>query len=230
MTWMNLSRAAKVLALLMFLLPWMAVSCNGTPLAEATGVDLVLGKMEPAADSPMAQMAQQAEQNGGADAEAIPNDPTGDNQAANSIKGSARYWVPAGLAVILLGLVLGFVLRPARQAAMGALVASLAALAILGGGMAWTTSSFKAEMQKAVAEQGAPDTSDPFGESAQKMAAAMAQAIRLDVKVGYWLTLVFLGLAAGGAGLALSGRGIPGLTITVGAPATGSGSRSDPEA
>lgn len=43
MNWMNIARVAKVVALLAFVLPWLVVSCNGTPLAEASGLDLVSG-------------------------------------------------------------------------------------------------------------------------------------------------------------------------------------------
>lgn len=43
MNWMNIARAAKVVALLAFVLPWLVVSCNATPLAEASGLDLVTG-------------------------------------------------------------------------------------------------------------------------------------------------------------------------------------------
>lgn len=43
MNWLNIARAAKVLALVAFVLPWLVVSCNGTPLAEASGIDLVTG-------------------------------------------------------------------------------------------------------------------------------------------------------------------------------------------
>ena len=58
MSWMNVARVAKVLAILMFLLPWLVVSCSGSPLAEASGLDLAIGKMQPAADSPRAGLAE----------------------------------------------------------------------------------------------------------------------------------------------------------------------------
>lgn len=48
MNWMNFARVAKVVALLAFVLPWLAVSCNGTPLATATGVDLLTGGIKAA--------------------------------------------------------------------------------------------------------------------------------------------------------------------------------------
>lgn len=41
----NLARIAKVLALLLFVLPWVTVSCAGTPLITMSGVDLATGHM-----------------------------------------------------------------------------------------------------------------------------------------------------------------------------------------
>ena len=45
MSLMNVVRIAKVLALLAFVLPWAAVSCNGVDLATASGVELIQGTM-----------------------------------------------------------------------------------------------------------------------------------------------------------------------------------------
>ena len=53
--WLWVSRIAKVLALLLFFLPWMAVSCNGTPLIEASGYQLATGNPS-VAQMPMAEM------------------------------------------------------------------------------------------------------------------------------------------------------------------------------
>ena len=41
-------------------------------------------------------------------------------------------------------------------------------------------------------------------------AALVAKAIRLEVKPGYWLTLIFVGLGAGAALMAAQGRAFPG--------------------
>ena len=42
---MNIVRIAKVVALLAFVLPWVAVSCNGTDIATASGIELIQGTM-----------------------------------------------------------------------------------------------------------------------------------------------------------------------------------------
>ena len=41
----NLARIAKVIALLLFVLPWVTVSCAGTPLITMSGVDLATGHL-----------------------------------------------------------------------------------------------------------------------------------------------------------------------------------------
>ena len=46
MNWMNIARVAKVVALLAFLMPWLVVSCQGAPLASATGLDLATGSIK----------------------------------------------------------------------------------------------------------------------------------------------------------------------------------------
>ena len=220
MSWMNVARVAKVLAILMFLLPWLVVSCNGSPLIEMSGVDMAIGKAEPAADSPLAGLAKQAE-----DAGATRGSDTSDNSAAAQAQDSeglklARLWVPAGGVLIVLGLVLGFVLRPQRKAAMGALAGAVGALAVLGGGMAWTVSEFRASMAEASAQSNTGEGSgnaemDAMG---RQMAEAVAKAIKLEIKPGYWLTLVALFGSAAAAFMAMSGRGVPGITITVNPP------------
>jgi len=45
MTLMNVVRIAKVLALLAFVLPWAAVSCNNVDVATASGIELIQGTM-----------------------------------------------------------------------------------------------------------------------------------------------------------------------------------------
>lgn len=204
MSWMNVARVAKVLAILMFLLPWLVVSCNGSPLAEASGLNLAIGKMEPAADSPLSGLmeagkAAEADQASSRDAAQVE-----DSEGVSN----ARLWVPAGGVLIVIALVLGFVLRPASRAAWGACAAAVAALVVLGGGMAWTTQAFKAEMKKEMAEQS--QGSSEFEREMSGLAASMANAIRLEVKPGYWLTLIFLGLGAGAALMAAQGRALPG--------------------
>lgn len=46
MNWMTIARVGKTVALLAFLMPWLVVSCQGTPMASATGLDLATGSMK----------------------------------------------------------------------------------------------------------------------------------------------------------------------------------------
>ncbi len=46
MNWMTFARVGKTVALLAFLMPWLVVSCQGTPIATATGIDLAFGTMK----------------------------------------------------------------------------------------------------------------------------------------------------------------------------------------
>ncbi len=212
MSWMNVARVAKVLAILLFFMPWLVVSCNGTPLIEASGVDMITGDMKPAGDSPFAGMGDQTGSVSTPDTEASSQTDVSKSEGINA----SRLWAPAGLALIVIALLVGFVLRPAKRAAMSAFIATLAAIAVLGGGMGWTTYAFKNEMKQAMAEQsgGAPAgamgdtaTGDDFGRS---MASMMATAIKMEIKPGFWLTLALLAMGGGSAWMAAKGRAFPG--------------------
>ncbi len=45
LSFFNLARGAKLAALLLFLLPWVTVSCAGQPLATISGLDLATGSV-----------------------------------------------------------------------------------------------------------------------------------------------------------------------------------------
>lgn len=201
MNWMNLARAAKVIALVLFLTPWLVVSCESSPLIEASGLDLILGDVEPSDQSMMGGFMGSAE----VQVEA------GDQSPADQSLNGARWWALAGAVLIALGLVLGFVLRPARAAAMGAVAAGVLALAALGGGMAWTDHAFDEEKRQALEAQPGGDTEmDQFG---RNMAAGVAAAIQMEVKPGYWGTLAALGLSVLAAFMAMNGAGMPRITL-----------------
>jgi hypothetical protein len=208
MNWMNLARAAKVIALVLFLTPWLVVSCQGSPMIEASGLDLITGDVQPSQDGMMAGFMEQAE----AQAEATGEAPDGDAASpSGGILEDGRWWALAGAVLIALGLVLGFVLRPARAAAMGAVAAGVLALAALGGGMAWTDHAFDEEKRQALEAQPGGDTEmDQFG---RNMAAGVAAAIQMEVKPGYWGTLAALGLSVLAAFMAMNGAGMPRITL-----------------
>lgn len=208
MSWMNISRVLKVLALVLFLTPWLVVSCQGSPLVEATGLDLITGDVQPSQDSPLGSMMAQAE----VDAEA-PDGTTDqdEQQPGGGVLEDGRWWALAGAVLIGLSLVLGFILKPARTAALGASVAGALALVALGGGMAWTDRTFDEQKQEALQGQSVGDTEmDQFG---RNMAAGMVGAIEMEIRPGYWWTLISLGLGVAAALMAASGATLPRIIV-----------------
>ena len=94
-------------------------------MIEASGLDLITGDVQPSQDSPLGSMMAQAE----VDAEA-PDGTTDqdEQQPGGGVLEDGRWWALAGAVLIGLSLVLGFVLKPARTAALGASVAGVLAL------------------------------------------------------------------------------------------------------
>lgn len=212
MTWMNVTRGFKVLALLLFLAPWLLVSCQGSPLIEASGLQLITGDLEPSQDSPMGAMMAQAQLEEGTTAQAEAEQP-----GTASLE-NGRWWALAGAVLIAASLALGLALRPARMAAFSATVAAALALLILGGGMAWTVQSFKSELREAAAQ--APAGDDEFSQFGRTMAAGVVGGIAIDVRWGFWMTELALLLAVVSGGLAVAGQGIPTVRVSVEPPGT----------
>src|SRR4051812_40156498 len=102
----NLGRIAKIIALLLFVLPWVTVSCVDQTLVSMTGVDLVTGNIHMAA-SPM-----------GPPSTSMPAEHGGD------------LFVILGAVLILAGLVLSFVLKGSKGAMAAAGCAALAAASL----------------------------------------------------------------------------------------------------
>lgn len=122
--WLWVSRIAKVLALLLFFMPWLVVSCNGQPLMEASGWQLATGNPT-VADTPLGEMPGQGDQEG-------------------------VWWVWAGGLAIILGLLVSFVLKPVVQKGRAILGAGIVAVALLGGGMAQTLAQLSAKKAEAM--------------------------------------------------------------------------------
>ncbi len=166
-----LARVAKVLALLAFFLPWVVVSCNGDALVQSSGYQLATGTI----DLPDFAIT-----------------PEGQGQA---------WWAIGALVLIPLGLVLGFVLRGARQRALAMLATSAVSLALVFGGMTQMVSTMRAEVAEKLEEkQGAENDLE------RQFAQMLGQAMRVDIEVleGYWLALGALLAAVGGSGVAVA--------------------------
>jgi hypothetical protein len=103
----NLGRIAKLVALLLFVLPWVTVSCADQTLVSMTGVDLATGHVTMAAN-PM-----------GAGAAMTPPAEHGGDML-----------VVLGAVLILAGLAITFILKGAKGAMTAAACAALAALSL----------------------------------------------------------------------------------------------------
>jgi hypothetical protein len=170
-----LARIAKLVALLGFLLPWVVVSCSNNEIAQATGVQLMTGHIEP---------SEAMKQMGGADMSGGRHDP------------DPNIYVIAAFAVIAVGLLLGLVTR-ARAAAAIMLCASLAGIGL----SYYSIQDMRAGLTRSMSDshagrRGSEDV--PFMSGAQQddMTRAMAGAIKVEQKEGFWVTLGALAVAA----------------------------------
>ena len=151
----NLGRIAKILALLLFVLPWVTVSCADQTLVSMTGIDLATGHINMAAN-PM----------GGA--------------AANAPSHGGDAFVIIGALLIVLGLVVGFVLKGTRGA-----IAAAACAAVSAALLAYTV--FVRIKATAVADSNA-SAGDSNGFNPQQL----ADMIHVNVQIGFYLCLAAL--------------------------------------
>ena len=175
--WMWAARVAKVLALLFFFLPWLAVSCNGQTLLEASGYQLATGTIE----LPEVAVA-----------------PEGQNGA---------WWAISAFVVIIVGLALGFLPRGPRFGGRVAAISCVLALLLVGGGMTQTVGKMRGEMDAQMGRAGDGDSDMDVLE--RQLAQAMGQAVQVDIKSGYWLTLGALVAGIGGGVMAQRRRSRP---------------------
>jgi hypothetical protein len=101
----NLARIAKVVALLLFILPWVTISCAEQTLVSMTGVDLVTGHIS------------------------MTNPMTGATESPPGQSGGDML-VIIGAVLILLSLVASFLLKGSKGALIGAVTAAAAALCL----------------------------------------------------------------------------------------------------
>lgn len=176
-----IARAFKLIALLGFFLPWIAVSCSGTEIATGTGWQMMTGDLQPS--GPLASMQQGGDpqaQQGGLDDQ----DPS--------------YFVIAAFAIIAVAFLASLLTRGKTAAAI------ILAGAVVSAGLSfYTFEHMKSEMAREASEgNGAQQQSgnvNDLGFSAdqqQQMRTAMANAIQIDKKEGFWVTIVSLILAA----------------------------------
>ena len=169
-TLMNLARGAKGLALACFLLPWVTVSCAGTPLARMTGLQMATGSISPVAN-PVAGMP------------GAPQTPSLENFTRGA---EGDIFVIIAAALIVIGLVLLFVL-PRRTAAVAGMATAAGAILVAGYDV---LIRIKGALTDAIREGSA--SSGASGGSERQMEQQLAQMISLDASIGFWLTILAL--------------------------------------
>lgn len=160
----NLARGAKGVALLLFLLPWVTVSCAGQDLVSMSGVDLATGTVT------------------------MRNPITGATETPPGAGPGGDMAVIAAASLIIASLVLTFVLRRS-QAALLAMAGSAAAAALL----CYTVFvRLPGEMRDTpLAPGGQSGRTEALGMNAQQM----AELVRINIEIGFWLTLAALAAA-----------------------------------
>lgn len=193
----NLARAAKVLALLLFLLPWVTVSCSpdamqraqgnadagaprlnlpnsglgsGVPIADASGLNMALGKLNMRLPN-MEAGARQGEQGKAARAPEVP----------------IEIGVIAGAALILLALAGSFLLKGAAGA-----VAGIGGCVLAIGALCYSVFvSYPPAVRAALAAH------NPSGASRESTPTSdeIAQILAVKVEIGFYIVLLALVLA-----------------------------------
>lgn len=180
MDYLLLARVGKLVALIGFLLPWVTVSCSGTEILQATGVQLMTGDLEPS--GAFAQMEQ-----------------TQTDDAEPSIP------VILACAALLIGLGAG-VLTKGKTAAAAMLIGAVAAIAL----SYFAIFNMRAEMTRQGEEaqsQQVEDTPYFSAEQQRELTQAAASAIKIEEEEGYWLTMGAAGIAGILSLLVLAGAG-----------------------
>jgi hypothetical protein len=194
---LNVVRVAKVVALLAFVLPWVAVSCQGVDLATASGLDLIQGKMTANPEASQ-QMASQMGGLGGGMGDVSVNE----NPAAESPDLGMNFFAVGAAAVIVIGLLLTF-MGGAKSAGRNALLTSLVAAGLVFG----ATWQFKEQIKaESAADQQASAADNPFGGGMGEMGADMIDAM-IQYRLGFWAVLGALVVAAGAGGIAMTSGG-----------------------
>jgi hypothetical protein len=190
--YINLARLAKIAALLVFLLPFVTVSCSPREMATIMG-----NQSGPAVEAPPAGMPESCvlvqasglqlalgQASPGSCLGALANMPgeTGRQPDMSGPFAQNDYAVIGAAAAILLTLILGFVLKGTAGPILG-IVGSLGAI----GAVAW---SVFMRIPEAVF------SSPPQGGNGPPMAAEQArQIIHVDPGIGFWLMVTLLVLA-----------------------------------
>lgn len=171
----NLARIAKVVALLLFVLPWVTVSCAEQTLISMSGLDLATGSVT------------------------MTNPMTGVSESPPGAARGGDMLVIIGAVLILLSLAATFVLK-GRTGAMAAIGGTLLA----GAALAYTVLVRIPDSAREGALAGGG------GSASQGMnQAQIAEMIRVNIEIGFWLVLAALAAAVVLNFLAMKGLNAP---------------------
>ena len=228
MSLMNIVRIAKIVALLAFVLPWVAVSCSipgqGTvDLATASGLELIQGKMtaNPDAERQMSggMGSMFGAQPGSLEAEGGFGG-TRDSGMSTAVPDLGMNFFGIGAATaIIVGLLLSFI-GSGKTAARNVMVTSLIGIVLVFGTVWWWKDQVKRQGNDdggGTAQASSPfggQSDNPFGGGAGNpfggsggMGGEMMDRM-LQERFGYWIALTGLIVAAGAGALGMLG-GIP---------------------
>lgn len=185
----NIARGAKLLALLCFFLPWVTVSCAGQPLITMSGYQLATGGASPAGAlaggmGPMGNVAQ---------ATPVETAPAGNTTGATPGEGRAPdMWVIAAGALILVSLALTFVLGKALAGLVAGLGSAVAAGLIGYTVLARIPAEVRADMASNPAAGGGAGGAGGSPADMGMNAQQVAEMIRVDPQMGFWLVMAAL--------------------------------------
>ncbi len=220
MTTINVVRIAKVIALLAFILPWVAVSCSvpgqgAVDIATASGIELIQGKMTA---NPDFEKQMQGQMGGilGPDARASTEGGGASMETEKLNNIGMNFFAVGAAAAILIGLLLTFVAKD-KAAGRNALITSLIGAALVFATVWWWKDQMK--KQDAAESQTSASAEDPFGGGAGNpfggaggmggMGQEMIDSM-LQERFGYWIALGGLIVAAGAGAIGMAG-GVAGL-------------------
>lgn len=169
----NFARAAKGVALLCFLLPFVTVSCAGQPLARITGLQLATGSV--------GQIGQNAP-----GAPAPPAGAASQNYSLDVLALAAALLIIAALAVTFV--------MPRRRAALFAMIGSAVAAVLIVFDV-FVRIKGQAEAQIRAGAGSGQSPSGAGGElerEMQKQMEQISQAISVDPAIGFWLCVLAL--------------------------------------
>jgi hypothetical protein len=193
---LNIIRIAKIVALLAFVLPWVAVSCQGVDIATASGIELIQGTMT---TNPEASQQFGARFGGGLDGATMETSETSQPELG------MNFFALGAAVVIVVGLAMTFI-GAAKSAARNTLATSLLAAALSFGAIWQFRESVKAESTR---DQSASAADSPFGGGEM---AGMGEDIlnsMLQERFGYWIVIGALIVAAGAGGLGMAAAAAP---------------------